>query len=184
MEPSWKRFRDKKNDFAGRPHFNIKKISYVGNATDVAFEDWGRPWEVLRRVAHSASRKLAVNGSLPLLEVAVVDEVVDSILAKEGINKPFNPKDYIFLMVCSIIASMAGGKSYSINDKEFLDLKYAHDRILQLLPELMVIEFMPIMKHLFWKVHRESIKIAKVQVDWCVGVFDSRFEIVQIGTSS
>ena len=167
-------FRDKKNDFAGRPHFNFSEISFVSkNSVDVAFEDWGRPWEVLRRVSHSAARRLAVNPRLPSIEVGVVDEVVDLILTKEGMDKPFDLKDYIHFMVYSTIASTVAGKSVSINDKEFLELKNANDRALEMMSELMVIEFMPIMKYVFWKVYRESIKIGKVQSNWCVNVFES-----------
>ena len=82
---------------------------------------------MLRRVSHSAARRLAVNPRLPSIEVGVVDEVVDLILTKEGMDKPFNPKDYIHFMVYSLIASTVAGKSVSINDKEFVELKTAND---------------------------------------------------------
>ena len=175
-------FRDKKNDFAGRPIFNFKEITLVSkNSSDVIFEDWGRPWEVLRRVAHSAARKFAVNPGLPSLEVSVIDEVVDLILTKEGTDKPFNPKDYVYLMVYSILASTAAGKSYSINDREFLELKEANDLGLELQSELVVIEFLPFMKHVYRKAYSEIKRLSKIQIDWCVNVFEAHMASYQPG---
>lgn len=162
-------FIKKKNDFAGRPDFFFRTIALVSkDSSDIIFEDWGRPWEVLRRVAHAATRKFAVSPKLPTIEVAVVDEVVDLILSKEGLNKPFNPKDYIYLMVYSIIASMAAGKSYSINDDEFINLKTANDSMLELQPTLVVVEFFPLLRFFpyqnYWK---RMIDAANVNLDWC-----------------
>lgn len=170
-------FHGQKIDFAGRPVFNFKELTLVTkNSDDVIFTDWGRPWEVLRRVAHSASRKFAVNPDLPGLEVGVIDEVVDTIMSKEGLNSPFNPKDYIYLMVYSIIASTVAGKSYSLNDREFLRLKEANDLATEKQSVLFVVEFLPFMKYVYRKSWSEILKVAKVQIDWCIEQFDSHMK--------
>ncbi len=55
-------------------------------------------------------RKLAVSDKLAYLVDDVVEQTLDSIREKEGLDKPFDPKDYIYLMVYNIIASSAFGK--------------------------------------------------------------------------
>lgn len=137
------------------------------------FEDWGRRWEVLRRVAHTAARKFAVNPGLPVLEVTVIDEVVDLMLTREGLNKPFDPKDYIYLMVYSILASMAAGKSYSVEDKEFLALKDANDTQLELQTSLIVIEFFPFMRFVYRKEWKALVDSVNVILNWCRDQMDS-----------
>lgn len=159
----------KKNDFAGRPKFFLNEVSKVSkNSNDVMNEDWGRPWEVLRRVAHSAARKFAVNPKLPNLEVAVVDEVVDLIFKEEGLNIPFNPKYYIHLMVYTIIASIAAGKSYSITDQEFINLKNSNDKFVELQSNLAIIESFPFLRYFpYSKDWKKLIHSVNVCLDWC-----------------
>ena len=124
-------------------------------------------------MAHTAARKFAVNPGLPNLEVTVIDEVVDLILAKEGLNKAFDPKDYIYLMVYSIIASMAAGKSYSVEDKEFLALKDANAKQLELQSSLLIIEFFPFMRFVYKKQWKELIDSIGVMFSWCRIQMDS-----------
>lgn len=127
-------------------------------------------------MAHSASRTFSVNPDLPQLEVGVIDEVVDTIVSKEGFNNPFNPKDYIYLMLYSIIASTVAGKSYSLNDREFLQLKEANDAGSEQQSVLFVIEFLPIMKYVYRRSWNEILKFAKVQIDWSIEQFDSHMK--------
>ena len=103
---------------------------------------------------------------LPKLEVGVVDEVVDLILEKEGINHPFNPKDYIYLMVYSTLASIAAGKSYSITDQEFLDLKNATDVADETLSNLLLIESIPILRFVYWRQWQKLINSRTVVNNW------------------
>ncbi|CAG2170385.1 unnamed protein product, partial [Oppiella nova] len=88
------------------------------NGKDVVFSDHGPVWASLRRVAHSAVRKLAVSEKLSDLVDDVVNETVETMIKNEGIGKPFNPKTYIYMSVINIIASSAFGKRYSFEDKE------------------------------------------------------------------
>ena len=77
---------------------------------DVAFADYGPAWESLRRVAHAAVRKYAVHEKLALLVNDVIVETTDTIKKREGIDKPFDPSDYISFTVYSVLASSAFGK--------------------------------------------------------------------------
>ena len=79
---------------------------------DVIFADYGPTWESLRRVAHAAVRKYAVDEKLALLVNDVVGETIDTIKKREGINQPFDPTEYIYFTVYSVLASSAFGKRY------------------------------------------------------------------------
>lgn len=78
---------------------------------DVVFSDFGRGWEVLRRVTHAAARKYAVTEALSRLVVDAVDETLETIRKREG-NNAFDPEDYIYVMNYSIIAGAAYGDKY------------------------------------------------------------------------
>ena len=103
-------------------YFLVTEIFQGGN-TDIVLADYGPPWESLRRVTHTAVRKYANDEKLALLVNDVVGESIETIKKVEGINKPFNPVNYIYLTVFNILASSAFGKRYSANDQEFLKLK-------------------------------------------------------------
>lgn len=81
-------------------------------STDVAFADYGPTWESLRRVSHGAVIKYARDEKLALLVNDVVGETVETIKNKEGINKPFDAVNYIYLTVYNILASSAFGKRF------------------------------------------------------------------------
>ena len=79
---------------------------------DVVLADYGPTWESLRRVAHAAVRKYAVDEKLALLVNDVVGETIDTIKKREGINQPFDPTEYIYFTVYSVLASSAFGRRY------------------------------------------------------------------------
>ncbi|CAG2168693.1 unnamed protein product [Oppiella nova] len=101
----------------GRPVTGFSQI-LLQNGKDVVLASHGPVWASLRRVAHSAVRKLAVSEKLSDLADDVVNETVETMIKNEGIGKPFNPKTYIYMSVINIIASSAFGKRYSFDDKE------------------------------------------------------------------
>ena len=113
-------------------------------------------------MASSAVRKLAISSSLPILEVTVVDEVVDLILMKEGFNSPFNPKEYLYLITYSIMASIAAGKSYSIEDHEFIDLKNASEIGNKHQPYMILFETIPFMKYILYNKYTQIFESANV----------------------
>ena len=89
---------------------------FEDGATDIIFADYGPTWESLRRVAHAAVRKYAVDEKLALLVNDVVCETIDTIKKKEGINNPFDPTDYLYLIICRILASTAFGRRLILNN--------------------------------------------------------------------
>ncbi|XP_054157898.1 steroid 17-alpha-hydroxylase/17,20 lyase-like [Oppia nitens] len=113
-------FNSKGNELMGRPVTIFGKI-LLKNGKDVVFSNHGPVWASLRRLAHSAVRKLAVSEKFYILANDAVRETVDTMIATEGCDKPFNPMSYIYMSVINIIASSAFGKRYTFTDPE---LKY------------------------------------------------------------
>ncbi|CAG2111371.1 unnamed protein product [Medioppia subpectinata] len=116
-------FNSKHNELMGRPKTAFSE-ALLQSGSDVAFTDHGPVWASLRRVAHSAVRKLAISEKLSDLVDDVVDETVQTMKKTHPIGTPFNPKSFIYANVFNIIASSAFGKRYQFEDKE---LKYLED---------------------------------------------------------
>lgn len=85
------------------------EVLFGPKGSDIVFADYGRCWEVLRRVMHSAVRKYAVSEPLPVLVADVVDEAMMLIKDKHK-SEPFDPREYIHLIVYNILAQSAFGK--------------------------------------------------------------------------
>ena len=115
--------------------------------TDIIFADYGPTWESLRRVIHAAVRKYANDEKLAFLVNDVVAEIVNTIKEKEGIDKPFDPVHYIYLTIYNILASSAFGKRYSMDDPEFLRLRYTSEESNKNLTGLVVSsDLVPVLK--------------------------------------
>ncbi|XP_054165686.1 uncharacterized protein LOC128963212, partial [Oppia nitens] len=100
----------RKNDLAGRSSiylFDIIKDN--GGCIDIIGADYGHTWEALRRVSHAAVIKYAKTDKLMYLCNDCVDKTVKLIIEKEGLNKPFDPSDYIFQLFINILATSAFG---------------------------------------------------------------------------
>src|SRR5581483_3669404 len=97
------------------------KIILEGGSNIIS-ADYGPEWESLRRVAHVAVRKYAMSDRLAYLVNEVVDENIAAIKEKEGDN-PFDPSDYLSIMIYQILASIAFGKRYTMDDLELLQFK-------------------------------------------------------------
>jgi len=88
---------------------NSDKYFLGDKGVDVVLADYGREWEVLRRVAYSGVRKYAVHEQLPSLIADIVDETVDTIKKTHG-HQPFDMEDYLYLMTFNILAQISYGQ--------------------------------------------------------------------------
>lgn len=161
-------YHNKKNDFAGRPVFEFTDILRINDHSyDVAQADWSIQWEVLRRTAHTAVRKFAVSPNLPSLGTVVVDEVIKKIKEREN-GKLFDPEEYLYLMVFSILASISAGKSYSIDDEELVNIKKAWDVDAEIYAEYAMIEFLPFLKYTMYRKQWKKLdRSYKFILNWC-----------------
>ncbi|XP_054158510.1 cytochrome P450 2C31-like, partial [Oppia nitens] len=109
-----------KQNFLGRPD------SFLGTffKNDIIFADYSQHWEVLRRVALSAVQKYSVNERLVNVAVDCVDKMVQTMLEREGPNKPIDPFNYLYLTYLNIMATSCFSQYYNIDDQEFKQIKY------------------------------------------------------------
>ena len=103
----------KKHTFAGRPQFGRNDM-FEDGSVDIVLADFGKEWEALRRVGHSAARKYAVN---PVFARNVVD-VVDRIVQRVG-QQPFDSNEILTLMLVAILSQAAFGQTFDFEDPEF-----------------------------------------------------------------
>jgi hypothetical protein len=94
-------------------YYLVEKL--LDGGSDVLFADYGPQWESLRKVAHAAVRKYAVNEKLAYLVNDVVNETANNIKQKEGINNPFQPFEYFNFTMYNILASSAFGTRFIKN---------------------------------------------------------------------
>ena len=98
-------------------------------------------------MTHAAVRKYSNDEKLAFLVNDVVGETVNTIKEKEGIDKPFDPVHYIYLTIYNILASSAFGKRYSMDDHEFLRLRYTSEESNKNFTGLVVAsDFVPVLK--------------------------------------
>ena len=139
-----------KHHFAGRPKIPGIETSFVTpDSIDVFLADFGKEWEVLRKVAHSAVRKYAVSDKLPQVVSDVTDEMVHRIKSKEGIGNEIDINSYLTLGVYSILSTAAFGKKYNFEDAELLRWIEVSENHKKDSTKVFLIVFIPGMKYIF-----------------------------------
>ena len=139
-----------KYHFAGRPKIpGIEKGFVAPDSIDVFLADFGKEWEVLRKVAHSAVRKYAVSDRLPQVVSDVADEMVRRMKSKEGIGNEIDINNYLTLGVYSILATAAFGKKYNFEDAELVRWIEVSEDHKKDQTKVFLIVFIPGMKYIF-----------------------------------
>jgi cytochrome P450 len=153
----------KKHTFAGRPKIDFMDHFFREDSIDIVFADFGKEWEALRKVGHSAARKYAVSPSLAPVVTNVVDRMIDRV--KE---EPFNSEDSFALIMMAILAQAAFGKKYEFEDEEFLRWKETIDSNSRVNRLLMMIFFVPVLRHLpfFRATWKEFMNTINYQRDY------------------
>ena len=60
------------------------------------------------------NRKYSASDKLVYLASDCVDHTIETILEKEGLDKPFDPYEYIYYTFLNIMTASAFGKRYGI----------------------------------------------------------------------
>ncbi|CAG2105844.1 unnamed protein product [Medioppia subpectinata] len=134
-----------KVDFSGRPSSELGET--FGNA-EIAFSNYGKMWETLRKVGHSAMRKYAKSDELPDCVNNNVGELVSVLKDSVGVDKPFNPKDYLLELFMNMQLSIASSQQCKINKDQMDKFKYCFDGFQSDLGNwLFLYEFVPILRY-------------------------------------
>ncbi|XP_013421525.1 steroid 17-alpha-hydroxylase/17,20 lyase-like [Lingula anatina] len=113
-------FVEKKEIFAGRDEISWKFELFSGGFRDIAFANYGPVWKLQRQMTLKAFRTYLAGDKLETLTRSAFDEVA-SLIEKE--TEPFDIDVHIRLLVFNIVCRMAFGKSYKIDEPEFVWLK-------------------------------------------------------------
>ena len=164
----------RKHQFAGRPYIPGLDVAFVTkDSIDIALGDFGKEWEALRKVAHSAVRKYAVSDKLANVVSLVVDEVVGKIKnqMKNG-EQEIDIKRLLYLGIFSILSSSAFGKNYSFEDEELLkwidvmEEKHRNQYI------KLLIMTAPFLKYVFRKTHKRAAEGMKYHHEYTISKFE------------
>ncbi|CAG2108197.1 unnamed protein product [Medioppia subpectinata] len=116
-----------KVDFSGRPPSEFGSIFSNDKFAEIAFSDYGKTWETLRKVGHRAVSKYAKSNELPCCVDECVSELLTLIKEREGANTAFNTKDYILGLFCNIHVAIASGQKLKLDQGQMLKFKYCLD---------------------------------------------------------
>lgn len=157
-----------KVEFAGRPSFGVLNEALFGkDAVDIVFSDFGREWEVLRKVSHSAVRKFAVSERLPVIIDSKVKNFLREIKEQDR-DEPFSPNDYVSFLMMSLLATSAFGRDFSMSDPDFRLLNEANKLQEENGNKVFLISFIPMLKYIFRKEYELLFYTTGLQRDFAL----------------
>lgn len=153
----------KSKSFSGRPVFSfLDDILSKPGSNIIAFGDFSRAWEVLRRVAYAAVRRYAVSPVLPEHVVHVVDPAVDKMLAQMKSNEEIDMGTYLTTVMISLLSTSAFGKKFKEGDrflKEMTDAVIAFEKEANI---FVLVGLNPIFKYIFWNRMTKIFKLNRI----------------------
>ena len=159
----------KKHTFAGRPQTFLDKVFFKDDSTDIVFADFGKEWEALRKVGHSAARKYAVS---PRLAHTVTD-VVDRVIARFK-EQPTDSETCFNLMMIGLLGEAAFGKKYDFDDEEFRKWMTAMEVQQRQNSVMMLVMFLPFMRFILLRQWQEFTWSVKFQNDYVEKMYEIR----------
>lgn len=162
----------KKYTFAGRPRtFLQDNLFFKGDSTDIVFSDYGTEWEALRKVGHSATRKYAVSPQLAPTVIDVVDRAIERVMGES-----FDCGSLVNLIMPNILAMAAFGERYDFDDPEFLQWTEALDVSNRRNGVMILVMFMPFMRHIFYNQWKDLTSSIRFQWDYVEKMYQKRLE--------
>jgi cytochrome P450 len=109
----------KKHQFAGRPQLpGVTDTFAESGSIDVAFADFTKEYEALRKVSHAAIKKYAVADKLAETVGDVVDDMFEDIRSREGFDGEIELKERVNVAVFTILLSASYGEKFKLGDKK------------------------------------------------------------------
>lgn len=132
----------KQIDFAGRPNID-SFVRLSEGRKNISLGDYDHEWHLRRKLAYK-SVKLFLSG--PNLDEKVSNSVekVSDIMSK--IKEPFDPRNYIDLMLFNIIADICHGTRYEFDDPEFKKIVKINEDFLEVFGNGLASDFIPWMR--------------------------------------
>ena len=156
----------KNKSFSGRPVFSVLDdiLTKPGSQT-IAFGDFSRAWEVLRKVAYAAVRRYAVSPVLPEHVIHVVDPVVDKMLLQMNNNQEIDIGAHLTSMVICLLSTSAFGKKLKEGDRLLKEIIHALESFEKEGNIFFLVGLNPIFKYIFWNRMTKILEINRVFVN-------------------
>lgn len=137
--------------FAGRPVFEeLNHLFFGDDSVDLVLADWGREWEILRKISHSAVRKFAVSEKLPPMIDTTVKRFLKSIQQQHG-DDFFDPDPHFSHLMMSLLATIVYGKHFEMDDPDFVKLYESFKMQLQVNTRVSLFAVVPSLKYIWRK---------------------------------
>ncbi|KAL5004704.1 hypothetical protein ScPMuIL_018160 [Solemya velum] len=133
----------KANDFANRPKTPSTDV-FTDGGKDIALGEFGPCWRLHRKISSNALRHYMMGEHLELRIHNAVD-IVSNVLTKE--KEAVDPKKYVDFLVFNIICGFCYGKSYDIDDPEFLWIMNEMDTINKTFGDGMLEDIVPLLQY-------------------------------------
>ena len=157
-----------KIEFAGRPEFGVwNDALFPKGSTDIVLSDFGREWEVLRKVSHVAARKFAVGERLPFIVDTKVKSFLREIQEQNG-NNSFDIDKYLSFLMLSLLATSAFGKDFKMSDPEFKRLHESFKLQDEVRGKIILVSFMPLLKYIYRKEYKDLFETTKIQREYAM----------------
>lgn len=149
--------------FAGRPVLDgINQIFFEDDSVDLVLADWGREWEILRKISHSAVRKFAVSERLPVMIDTKVKNFFQNTNEQHG-DEFFDPEPHFAHLMISLLSTIVYGKHFEIDDPDFVKLNESFKDQLEVNTRVSLIGVMPALKYLWRKDFDKAVNAVRVQ---------------------
>ncbi|XP_013392777.1 cytochrome P450 1A1 [Lingula anatina] len=149
--------------FAGRDDRFWSFELMSGGYKDIIFANYGHLWTMQRRMAMKAFRTYIAGDKLEQLAKSSFGEVA-MLLEKQ--TEPLDLSQYIRLTVYNVICRMTYGKSYKIDDPEFVWLKNKMDEMDKLFTDFLPADLVPFLKYVPIKSTLDAKRILKEMIDF------------------
>ncbi|KAL5005224.1 hypothetical protein ScPMuIL_018680 [Solemya velum] len=146
----------KADDFADRPK-TVSSDLLTEGGKDIALGKFGPRWRLHRKISSNAFRHYMMGEELELRTHNAVD-IVSNELIKE--KEAVDPKKYIELLVYNIMCGFCYGKSYDIDDPEFLWLMKENDALNKAVGSGLLEDFVPLLHYY------PTQRFRKIKKDW------------------
>lgn len=149
----------KSKTFAGRPHFAFSdEVASRPGSINIAFGDFSREWEVLRRVSFAAIRKYATNESLSHHVVHVTDQIVDRMNKKPS---DIDVEENMSILLLALLSTSAFGKKYDLEDEEFKEIVKTMELLSSENQVFFVIGLASSLRFVFWFQWQKILKTTR-----------------------
>lgn len=132
----------KQVDFAGRPNID-SFVRLSEGRKNISLGDYDAEWHLRRKLAYK-SVKLFLSG--PSLEEKVSNSVEKVLDIMSKMKEPFDPHNYIDLMLFNIIADICHGTRYEFDDPEFKKIVKINEDFLEIFGNGLASDFIPWMR--------------------------------------